>query len=74
MSGKPTRMSLVKQLLRMHHNGIGIKTIARTLCVSKNTVKSYILKVKDSGIPFGNLLKLEDPLLEISVARWKPSL
>ncbi|MBL4745731.1 MAG: hypothetical protein JKY08_05135 [Flavobacteriaceae bacterium] len=55
MAGKPTRMSLVKQLLRMHHNGIGIEIFARTLCVSKNTVKYYILKVKDSGIPFGNL-------------------
>jgi len=73
MAGKPTRMSLVKQILRMHHNGIGIKTVARTLCVSKNTVKSYILKVKNSGIPIGNLLKLEDPLLEKALLAGNPA-
>jgi len=73
MAGKPTRMSLVKQLLRMHHNGIGFKTIARTLCVSKNTVKSYVLKVKDSGIPIENLLKLEDPLLEKALLAGNPA-
>ncbi|MBL4746291.1 MAG: hypothetical protein JKY08_07970 [Flavobacteriaceae bacterium] len=68
-------MSLIKQLLTMHHNGIGIgiKTIARTLCVSKNIVKSYILKAKDSGIPIENLLKLKDPLLEKVLLAGNPA-
>lgn len=30
MAGKPKRMSLVKQILRMHYQGKGFKTIARS--------------------------------------------
>ncbi|WP_139276172.1 LuxR C-terminal-related transcriptional regulator, partial [Sinomicrobium oceani] len=39
-------MSQVKQILRMHQQGKGIKTIARTLSISKNTVKGYVRKAK----------------------------
>lgn len=73
MAGKPKRMSLVKQLLRMHHNGKGYKTIARTLSVSKNTVKSYVSKVKASRIPIANLLALENPELEAALLAGNPA-
>tara|TARA_R110002049_G_C9131886_1_gene559067 strand:- start:1495 stop:1941 length:447 start_codon:yes stop_codon:yes gene_type:complete len=73
MAGKPKRMSLVKQLLRMHHNGKGYKTIARTLSMSKNTVKSYVSKVKASRIPIADLLALEDPELEAAVLAGNPA-
>jgi len=73
MAGKPKRMSLVKQLLRMHHNGKGYKTIARTLSVSKNTVKSYVSKVKVSRIPIKELLSLEDPELEAALLAGNPA-
>jgi transposase/uncharacterized protein YeaO (DUF488 family) len=73
MAGKPTRMSLVKQLLRMHQKGKGYKTIARTLSVSKNTVKSYVLKVKESRIPIEELLNLEDPILEKALLAGNPA-
>jgi hypothetical protein len=56
MAGKPKRMSLVKQLLRMPHNSKGCKAIARTLSVSKKTVKSYATKVKASRISIADLL------------------
>ncbi|WP_157373976.1 helix-turn-helix domain-containing protein, partial [Arenibacter certesii] len=39
MAGKSKPMSQVKQILRLHCQGKGFKTIARTLSVSKNTVK-----------------------------------
>lgn len=73
MAGKPTRMSLVKQLLKMYHNGDGYKTIARTLSVSKNTVKSYVLRVQQSSVSIEDLLKLEDPILEKMLLAGSPA-
>lgn len=52
MAGKPKRMSQIKQLIRLYQGGSGIKTIARILGMSKNTVRSfdracrYVLKNK----------------------------
>jgi DNA-binding NarL/FixJ family response regulator len=42
MAGKPKRMGQVKQLIRLYEQGLGKKTIARKLGMSKNTVKTYI--------------------------------
>jgi len=56
MAGNPKRMSQVKQLLRLHKQGKGIKAIARTLEVSKNTVKVYLEKVKHSPLSIDTLL------------------
>jgi len=39
MAGKPKPMSQIKQLLRLHKEGKGNKSIARILGISKNTVK-----------------------------------
>ncbi|MDT0685000.1 LuxR C-terminal-related transcriptional regulator [Autumnicola psychrophila] len=57
-------MSQVKQILRMHQQGKGIKTIAKTLSISKNTVRGYVRKVKTDTLPVEALLALEDPVLE----------
>lgn len=64
MAGKPKRMSQVKQILRLHQQGKGIKTIAKALSISKNTVKGYIRKAKEGKLPIDALLALEDPVLE----------
>lgn len=40
MAGKPKGMSQIKQLLQLHQQGKGIKSIARSLGISKNTVKA----------------------------------
>ncbi len=66
-------MSLVKQILRMHHRGKGHKTIARALGVSKNTVKSYINKVKVGRAPMAALLAMEDPELEAALFPGNPA-
>ncbi|WP_081661836.1 LuxR C-terminal-related transcriptional regulator [Gillisia sp. JM1] len=50
MAGKSKRMSQVKQILRMHLQGTGKKTIARALPISKNTVKEYITKATQHPI------------------------
>ncbi|MEO6687075.1 MAG: helix-turn-helix domain-containing protein [Dyadobacter sp.] len=46
MAGKPRPMSQIKQLLRLHSQGYSMKAIARTLGISKNTVKSYLSKLE----------------------------
>jgi len=69
MAGKPKRMSQIKQL-RLYQSGGGIKTIARILGMSKNTVKSYLKKMVDGGFNTEELLKQEDPLLEKSFCKY----
>lgn len=51
MAGKTKEMSLLKQILRMHLNGVGFKPPARALNISKNTVKIYVLKPYESEQP-----------------------
>ena len=46
MAGKPKSMSQIKQLLLLHQQGKGLKTIARILGMSKNTVRSYVEKLQ----------------------------
>lgn len=64
MAGKAKAMSQIKQLLRLHKQGHSIKSIARTLGISKNTVKSYLIKLATGKLAVAELLALEDPVLE----------
>ena len=66
-------MSAVKQILRMHLQGKGIKTIARTLSVSKNTVKGYLSKASLGTITTEVLLTLEDTALEAIFLSGNPA-
>ncbi|QEC52786.1 transposase [Anseongella ginsenosidimutans] len=64
MAGKPRPMSQVKQLIRLHLQGNGKKTIARELGISKNTVKQYLEKAAADPLSIKELLELDDPVLE----------
>lgn len=64
MAGKLRPMSQIKQLLRLHRQGCSIKAIARTLSISKNTVKSYLARLQSASLDTDELLNLEDPVLE----------
>ncbi len=64
MAGNPKSMSQIKQLIQLHQQGKSIKFIARSLAISKNTVKVYIEKVASSKTDIQALLKLDDPILE----------
>lgn len=64
MAAKPIEMSKVKQILQQHSQGYGRKTIARNLCVSKNTVKDYLEKFRCSKLSLETLLKMDDQALE----------
>ncbi|MEQ8554267.1 MAG: hypothetical protein RIC53_16540 [Cyclobacteriaceae bacterium] len=72
-------MSQIKQLLILHQQGKGKKMIARTLGMSKNTVKSYLdihaLTSGGSGIELTSkdLLKLENPELEAKFHAGSPA-
>ncbi|MGB3464127.1 MAG: IS21 family transposase [Cyclobacteriaceae bacterium] len=71
-------MSTVKQLLKLHQQGKGRKTIAKTLGMSKNTVKSYLaklgsLKEGKDALDINDLLKLEDPILEAKFHPGNPA-
>ncbi len=58
MDDKRIKMSTVKQILRLHQEGKGIKTIARILGVSKNTVKAYIHIADRYGQSLPSLLEM----------------
>lgn len=64
MAGKTKPMSQIKQVLQLHHQGNGIKAIARCLQISKNTVRTYLNKIKSAGWKISELLPVEDPVLE----------
>lgn len=57
----------------MHLEGKGIKHIARTLSISKNTVKGYLLKVSQNPVDIQALLKLEDTELEAKLFPGNPA-
>ncbi len=57
-------MSQIKQLLQLHKQGMKIKTIAQTLDLSRNTVKSYLQKLSRQSVDTEMLLSLDDPILE----------
>jgi transposase len=64
MAGKPKHMSQIKQLIQLHQQGKGIKFIARSLGISKNTVRSYLAKMALSPLSFESMLALDNPILE----------
>uniref|UniRef100_UPI003D352F11 helix-turn-helix domain-containing protein n=1 Tax=Carboxylicivirga longa TaxID=3134029 RepID=UPI003D352F11 len=73
MAGKPKSMSQIKQLLQLHKQGKAKKEIARILGVSKNTVKSYLQKVEANQLDIGQLIELENPILEAKFHAGNPS-
>ncbi len=64
MAGKTKPMSKIKQLLRLHEQGMAIKFIARSLEIARNTVREYLQKLKHSKRSISELLAMEDPELE----------
>ena len=66
-------MSQIKQLLLLLQQGKKIKFIARTLGMSKNTVKSYISKTAELKLSPEQMLSLEDPELETLFSSGNPA-
>lgn len=73
MAGKPKPMGTIKQLLRLHKKGMSKKAIARSLNMSKNTVKTYVQKLEQSKMDINALMALEDPVLEAKFHPGNPA-
>ena len=66
-------MRQIKQLIVLHQQGHSIKFMARTLNMSKNTVKEYLAKFKQGNYKLDDLLALEDPELEGKLLAGNPA-
>jgi len=73
MAGKPKRMSQIKQLIQLHKQGKGKKTIARQLGMSKNTVKAYLARFESGQLNTNDLLAIEEPILEAKLFAGNPA-
>ena len=73
MAGKPKLMSQIKQLLRLYEKGEGKKMIARSLGMSRNTVKVYLHKLATGQWDMASLLAMEDADLERLFHAGNPS-
>ena len=73
MAGKTRPMSQIKQLLQLHKQGMKLNTIARSLGISRNTVKSYLHKLSLLEIDIDTLLSLDDPILEVRFHAGNPA-
>ena len=63
MAGKTKRMSTIKQLLRLHKQGVSNRKIAEALGIYKGTVNRYVNTFQALGYSIDDLLKLEEPIL-----------
>ena len=73
MAGKAKPMSQIKQLLQLQKQGKSRKYIARSLGISKNTVKAYLTKLVLIKMSIDELLSLEGPELEIKFHVGNPA-
>ena len=64
MAGKTKRMSTIKQFIRLHLSGVSNRQIALRLNMYKRTVNNYVQKIRNERLSPGELLELDDPVLE----------
>lgn len=64
MAGTILEMSKVKQIIRLRENGVALQRIARSLDISRNTVKKYLRLIEVKGYENQKLLSMEDMALE----------
>ncbi len=50
MAQKPLAMELLKQILRLYHDGISIHEITRRVGASRNTVRKYLSRFKNADV------------------------
>jgi transposase len=72
MAGKTITMSKVKQIILLRNNGIGLKTIAKAVGVSRNTVKKYLRLIEVKGYNPLTLLSQPDHQVEALFAEPDP--
>jgi transposase len=50
MSQKPITMELLKQILQLKDDGVGIREMSRRLGISRNSVRKYLALLPDNGV------------------------
>ena len=73
MAGIIINMSKVKQVLRLHAQGVSNRKIARDLGLYKGTVNTYVRKIKEHEYSIEELLALDEPVLESKLFAGNPA-
>jgi len=73
MAAKTKPMSQIKQLLQLHLQKQSIRFIARSLSLSRNTVKNYLYKASNFTVSIVDLMELSDPALEAMFHAGSPA-
>jgi transposase len=64
MANKQINMSKLRQILKLHFQGLGTKKIAQNTSVSRNTIKSYLQQVRLMRLEENTLLTINDQQLD----------
>jgi len=73
MAGKTKEMNKIKQMLRLHLDGVSNREIATQLEMNKETVNRYVKRAKSDSLNISGLLKLDDPVLEHRMTGGSPA-
>lgn len=73
MSGKPTDMSKIKQVLQPHEQGHSNHQISKELSVDKEIVNNYVKMYRDDPQKLSELLALEDPEMDARFRGGNPA-
>jgi transposase len=64
MANKPISMNKIRQILRLHSQGVGKLTISYKTGSSRNTIRRYITEFDNSGLTYREISVLTDKDLE----------
>jgi transposase len=64
MANKQINMSKLRQILKLHFQGLGTKKIAQNTSVSRNTIKRYLQQVRLMRLEENTLLTINDQQLD----------
>jgi len=73
MAGKCKEMSKIKQVIRLHKEGMSNRAIARVLGLYKGTVNKYIKIADADALGTDALCRLDDPVLEKRLCGGNPA-
>lgn len=73
MAGKCKEMSKIKQVLRLHKDGMSNRRIGRELGLYKDTVNKYVKLAKSDPLGIDKLLEMDDPVLEWHLTGGNPA-
>lgn len=57
---KPLRMHQIKRIIELQQQGKSIRQTARLTGLSRNTIRDYLHRIKESGLSFTDLFSLDD--------------